>query len=119
MDYSRKLLEYSRKFSSTKYSETLNELYDCYLRDDWKRFELVEKKFPSDVQLLENLIEKLKGKSVYSNLRKIFKNESVNVIDMKVTLSSLITHLLLEEKQGGREYSNLIKETHKKLGDLI
>lgn len=116
--YSKKLLELQRQFDGTKYNLVLSDYCAAYIKKDIKRMDEVLKKFPTDFQLLENLTQKLKGKSVFTNLRRIFKNENVSEIDRKIALSSLYTHICIEIKKGNSEYTNLSRSILEKINLL-
>ncbi len=116
--YSKKLLELQRQFDGTKYSLILAEYCKAYLKEDYLKMNETLKKFPTEIQLLEKLTTKLKGKSVFTNLRKIFKNERVSEEDKKIALSSLYTHICIEIKKGNKEYAHLGLGILKKLVKL-
>jgi hypothetical protein len=116
MNYSKKLLELQRQFDgSIKYAPLLNEYVEAYVDRNNMRMDKVIRKLPTDVQLLEELMEKLKGKSVFTNLRKILRGDEINEIDRKIALSSLYTHLCIELKKGNLEYQRLCEDTLSKL----
>lgn len=99
MSTAKRLLELSKKFRNTNYQFLLDEATQAYLKEDEDAFKLVESRFPGEAELLEKLVEKLEGKSVYTNLKKILKNESVSLEDQKIALSSLFTHAVIETRK--------------------
>ena len=118
MKYSQKLLEIRKKFDGTQYDSLITEYMLAYVHDNKTRMDEIIKQLPTDIQLLENLVNKLKGKSVYTNLKKILNEEKISNIDREITLSSLYTHICIEMKQGNLEYKNLKQGTFQKLGFL-
>ena len=119
MKYSQKLVELRRQFDGTKYNSLLVEYCDAYISNNAKKMDIVLKKFPTEIQLLESLVEKLRGKSVFSNLKKIIRGESIDNVNHAVGISSLMTHVLIEIKQGNKEYKILLPDLYSKLGKLI
>ena len=119
MKYSTKLLELRRQFDGTKYNNLVNEYINAFIKGNKESMDKVIGKFPTEVQLLETLLKKLKGKSVETNIRKVFRDEKIKPIEAKIALSSMITHTLIEMKQGNTEYKNLLQDLYKKLGEMI
>ena len=118
MNYSKKLLELQRQFEGTKYESLLEKYLAAYRLNNVSYMEEIVNKFPTEIQLLETLVEKLRGKSVFSNLKKIIRGESVDVVNHAIGISSLITHVLIECKQNS-EYKVLLQDLYVKLGKLI
>lgn len=119
MNYSQKILELQRQFENTQYQPLLKEYYKAYSKYDIKEMDGILARFPAEIQLLETLVEKLKGKSVYSNLKKIVRGESISVVNNAIGTSSLITHVLIEVKQGNTEYKLLLNDLNNKLNKLV
>jgi len=67
---------------------------------------------------LENLVEKLKGKSVYENLKAISLGKCKDPIREVIGVSSLCTHALIE-LETNKEYKILVANLYEKLGQLI
>ena len=116
--YSNTVLNIVRDFKETKYNHLIDDVIKAYIHEDVEKLDESIKRFPTYKQLLETLISKLKGKSVYTNLTKIFKGENVVKEDKAIAISSLITHCLIEMKTN-REYRMLIPDLHKKLGEIV
>jgi len=70
-------------------------------------------------QLLQQLVEKLKGKSVYKTLIQITRDENVPRTRALKGLFSLGTHLVIEIEQGGKQYECLLEDIYNRLGQLI
>jgi len=78
------------------------------------------KKLPTAERLLDKLIEKLKGKSVEKTLKAIREGKAADdSIVAMMGLSSLLTHVLIEMKQGRREYGILVPVIFEKMGNRI
>jgi len=116
--YSNKVLEIIKYFQDTQYNVHIDDVIRTYVHGDMNEFNKCVAKFPTDFQLLENLVLKLKGKSVYTNLNKILKNENVVKEDQAIALSSLLTHCLIEIKTN-KEYKMLLSDLYKRLGGLL
>ena len=117
--YSNKVLEIIQNFNGTKYNNYVDDVIRAYVYEDSAKLDECIAKFPTDFQLLESLVSKLKGKSVYTNLNKMLRNENENVVkeDCAIALSSLYTHLLIEMKTN-REYKVLKNDILTKLVDI-
>jgi len=76
-------------------------------------------RLPTKESLLIQLIEKLKGKSIYKTLKKIHKDESVGACTKLKGLSSLITHTVIEMENGGKEYGLLLPSLVEKIQALL
>ena len=69
-------------------------------------------------QKLVQLVEKLKGKSVYDNLKDISQGKCKDKVQEGIGISSLLTHALIEHKTD-KSYRSLIGELYEKLGELL
>ena len=76
-------------------------------------------RLPTAEKLLDALIEKLKGKSVFKTLKQIQEGKTSDAITSMTGLSSLMTHVLIEMKQGRREYGLLIPYIYERLGKMV
>jgi len=68
-------------------------------------------------QLIQ-LVEKLKGKSCYDNLKNISKGTSKDKIQEAIGISSLLTHSIIELKEDP-DYKILTSNLFEKLGMLL
>lgn len=75
-------------------------------------------KLPSDVKLLENLIEKLKGKSVAKTLKLIQEGETKDGLLTLKGLLSLGTHIVIECEHGNAEYGILLPKLLEKISEI-
>jgi len=86
------------------------------------QFDLCEKeleRLPTDAELLEKLVEKLKGKSVHKTLKQMQEGRVENNLLTAKGLSSLLTHILIECEHGNNEYKILIPNVIEKLNEII
>jgi hypothetical protein len=113
--YAKRLFTLNKYFTSKVYENLLQETNQAYLKSDFKKLDELMSRFPTDKQLLGLLVEKLKGKSVYTTLRKILEGKIKNQAALTKGLSSLITHTLVEIEQGNPEYKILLEDLMKKL----
>ena len=116
--FSNRLLEVQRGFAYSSYSHLVEQASKAYVGEEWKKLKLILEKFPTDYVLLEALVAKLKGKSVYANMKKIITGASMTKEDQAIAVSSLTTHTLIEMKTNP-EYKILLSNLYKKLGVLI
>ena len=81
--------------------------------------EAVLAKIPSDDQLLKELVEKLKGKSIFTNIRKLTEGKMNNKYSALKTYFSLGTHIAIECEHNRLEYAPLLESVMQKLFKLI
>lgn len=62
-----------------------------------------------EVQLMESLLQKLQGKSVYRTLSEVTSGKGRNKCRELIGLTSLLTHCLIECEQGNSEYLVLVE----------
>jgi len=103
-----KLLIVEKYFTGTKYQDIVSSAKSAYAAKDFDGCKVELSKFPTQKQLLEVLLKKLKGKSVSKSLKKIEKGCSENSYTALKALTSLLTHTIIEVEQGNKEYSYLI-----------
>ena len=75
-------------------------------------------KLPTEEKLLEELIEKLKGKSVYSTLKRVQEKKDTNSFIALKGITSLLTHCLIECEHDNKEYRMLIPTILEKINQL-
>ena len=116
-DCSKEIFSAAKKFYNTQHWPIVESASAKYLKGQYPEAIEELKKLPDEKTLLSGLIEKCKGKPVYSNLRKILKNESILKADAEIAISSLVTRCLIEAKDN-REYRSLLPDLIKKLQEL-
>ena len=117
-DCSKQIMLASRRFFNTKHFPLVEAATQSYIKGNYSEALTHLKSLPTDKDLLASLVEKCRNKPVYSNLRKVFNNESVSKVDTEIAISSLITRALIEGKDNS-EYRALLPDLHAKLGELI
>jgi len=117
-NYSNIILKLSREYTGTQYESLVGEAVDAYVREDYKKIDEIMTKLPNDIKLLETLIKKLEGKSVYTNIAKLLEGKDQSVEQAMISTSSLITHCAIECKEN-KEFKRLLPDLYNKLGVLI
>ena len=117
-EYSHLILEISKEYRGTQYEPLVDKAVHAYICGDYITIDEMVSKLPTDIVLLENLIKKLKGKSVYTNLRKLLEGKETSIEQELISTASLIVHVGIEMKEN-IEYKKLLPDLHKKLGIII
>lgn len=116
--YSQKILELSRGIFNGSFSEEdqklVVEAMRQYTEGNYERIDEILAKLDDDYKLLEALVVKLKGKSVYTNLKNLIEHQDQSSEDMEISLSSLYTHVCIECKTDPR-YRRLKPDILKKI----
>ena len=113
------LLKAQQTFGGTKYNTVLTEASQLYAVGKLSACLEKLKELPNENQLLKELMEKLKGKSVHTTLRRLAKGHGVGGVTEAVAMTSLLTHALLEIKAGHFEYRKLAISILEKATDRI
>lgn len=113
------ILRITREYIGTKYEPLVDEATAAYVSGDYQKIDEVAKKLPDDIYLLETLVEKLKGKSVYTNLQLLLEGKETSTEQAVISTASLITHVAIDLKEGNKEYRRLLPSLYAKLGVLI
>ena len=95
-------------FDGTKYDKILEAARRAADEGKLKGAQAILGTLPTDDQLLAQLVEKLKGKSVATTLERIRKREVTEGFTAMKGLSSLLTHVLIECEKGATEFRKLI-----------
>lgn len=101
-----------------KYQSIIDGLSAAYIEGDIKEFNQLYKVLPTERELLEKLLKKLKKKSIYTGLKKVLEGKDQTIEQQKIALSSLFTHIVIEEKKNP-EYIILEKTILNKLKKLV
>ena len=117
-EFSRKLLEFSKKFVGTKYQGEVEKASRAYLSENYTLMSSILSKLPTEPQLLASLLEKLKGKSVEKGIKKALNENTATTLDQGIATASLITHILIECRTAP-EYRLLLPDAYKRLGDFV
>ena len=117
-DYSNKILELSRRDVKDNEKALVAEAMEYYVQGEYEKIDEVLTKLDTDYQLLNALVEKLKGKSVYTNLKKLIEGKDQSIEQQIISIGSLISHTAIEMKEH-KEYKKLLPDLYRKLGVLI
>jgi hypothetical protein len=113
-----KLLEAIQYFLDSKYKNVVEEACKAWEGSDYASCEAILSKLPSSDVLLKGLVEKLRGKSVYTNLERVqSKDGELDWQALKV-VSSLLTHVIIECERGNTEFRVLIPVLLEKLNNF-
>jgi len=105
--------------ASKRYNNLVKESIAAFERGQMREANRVLDRLPSEHQLLTELTEKLKSKSVYKTLKRIAKGEETSVFETMKGYFSLGTHIAVECERGNTEYTLLLTMIHNRLGNLI
>jgi len=104
-------------FGGTKYMKIIECANRAIVQGHLKQASAILSSLPTDEQLLSQLMEKLKGKSVCSTLERIQSGKSVGGYTVMKGLSSLLTHIVIEMEQGHKEFQKLLPVVLHKLNE--
>lgn len=106
-------------FTREKFQTQVSLARHHFNTSSFKTCEAVVKLFPTSDSLMAELMEKLKGKSIFRTLKKIHENKDVGPLITLKGLSSLITHTIIEMEQGRSEYGMLLPKLLEKQQELL
>ena len=105
-----KYLELHQLYENTEHSETLIHIENAFGDGDLETAKKLIESLRDKNQLLTDLSEKLKGKPVYTTLKRILEGKVDNKYIALKGLSSLMTHIAIEAEKGNMEYVPLLRE---------
>lgn len=114
-----KLAVAEKFFTNPEYQSTVKEAVNAYWAGELIRCSKLLDKLPTAEQLLDALVEKLKGKSVYKTIRHIQEGNGGSRLTNMKAISSLMTHALIEMESGKPEYGLLIPIIYERLGKMV
>jgi len=114
----QKLYQARKTFKGTKYESVTDDLAIAYCTDNKVKFDKLFETLPTNIQMLDDILEKIRGKKVFNTLKKTVAERTEDDTDSLVGVSSLMTHVAIECKTN-REYRALLPDLHVKLGSLI
>ncbi len=92
-------------FNYDHYKEDVNKVVVALDNGDTDKVTELCETFPTLRDLLRDLLFKLRGKSIYKNLKKVISGSKDVTLERKlIGLSSLATHAFIEAEKGRREY---------------
>jgi hypothetical protein len=105
-------------FNLPRYKAILVEAHEAYKIGDFKKTVHKLNQLPSEHKLIEELMTKLKGKSVHKTFERAGKALATDMQKLKA-LSSLLTHVIIECEHGNTEYRMLIPNLLEKLNGRV
>lgn len=114
-----KLVEAEVIFTGTVHEKTVDAAFAEYETGDNKATLRLLNQLPSQETLLRELIEKLKGKSVYKTLKHMDESNMDSAEESVKGLFSLGTHIVIECEKGRREFRMLLPLVYDKIGELL
>ena len=114
-----KLTVVEKYFTKRKYIDIVELARELFERGQFDLCEKQLEKLPSNGELLEQLIRKLRKKSVYKTLRQLQEGKVGNDLLTAKGLSSLLTHIIIECDKGNDECKVLIPNVIEKLNEII
>jgi len=116
----RNRIEESKRYFATDQYQTVLSLAESFLsQGNLVSCSNMLDRLPTKDQLLESLVAKLKGKSVYKTLRQIHEKDGVSPLIKIKGISSLLTHCIIEMESGRKEYGILLPILLEKQSELI
>lgn len=107
-----------RCFDGTRYSYLIRQIDKAYAEGDSKKLSDCISQLPNEETMLAELIEKLKGKSVYKTLKRVMYNKTPSYVALKAMLS-LATHIVIEIEKGRGEYCLLLESVFARCAALM
>ena len=104
---------------SPVYRERLVRLNSLYEQGKLKECQELAKQFPTTMQLLDKLVNKLEGKPVQKTLKRIVEGKEKGDWEKLKGYFSLGTHACIEAEKDQPEYRALLFEVWEKIGTLI
>ena len=123
-DLRDRVCKMERYFSSEKYAHLLVEMGHAIKNEDWEGLGTVLDKFPTRVELFNQLLEQLsrpqpKGKPIYRSLMRLARGQMTCKEEKLKVYFSLGTHLSISIAKGDTEFRMLRDEAYNKIGELI
>jgi 2-polyprenyl-3-methyl-5-hydroxy-6-metoxy-1,4-benzoquinol methylase len=114
-----KIKEMYSTLQHPNFRHVLTESLDKYNKGDYTSCLEILSKVPNKEVIFENLVNRLKGKSVHSTLKKLASDKGVPVLTELKACLSLGTHIIIDCEQGKTESSVLLPELYERIGKLI
>jgi hypothetical protein len=114
----QKLYKARMVFEGSKYEPVVEELTYAYSTNDSIAFDELLEKLPTNIQMLDSILEKVKHKSVFTTLKKTVAESVDDNAEKLIGVSSLMTRVAIECKEN-KEFRALLPDLYNKMGDLI
>jgi len=106
-------------FTSEQYQTLVSLAKNKFNAGNFQACKEMVAKFPTEESLLNDLIEKLEGKSIYRTLEKIHRGDSIGPLVKLKGISSLVTHTVIEMEKGNAEFGLLLPSLLEKAQALL
>ena len=113
------LVEAERYFTRDIYIESVRSARTAFLQRDYLKARKILASLPNEQQLFEELLEKLKGKSVYKTLKAVIEKKTTTKFTDLKGLFSLGTHVAIECERGNNEYALLLSRLYNEIGSKL
>ena len=114
-----KLVQYECYFKASQYEPFIKRARNLLDEGCEKGCQEVLNSLPSEKELLEDVVDKLKDKPVYKTLKRGLKEGGKQDITFLKGLFSLGTHIVIECEHGHPEYKILLPTLHARIGRLM
>jgi hypothetical protein len=105
-------------FNLPRYRPILEKAEAAYKAGDFKGTTDELNRLPTEHKLMQELVEKLKGKSIHKTLERAGKALATNLQKLKA-ISSLLTHVIIECEHGNTEYRILIPKLMEQINTKV
>ena len=109
----------TKYFTGTKYQPVLSEILRSFSVGDKAQLNSGLERLPTWETLLNELVEKVKGKSVYKTVKRISEGVEVSPWEKTKGLFSLGTHAAIECENGNLEFKLVVDKIYENLGRVI
>ena len=114
------MVAFAEKYlGDTRHWRVVREASDLWRDGQWEKARKLLDSLPTKGKLLKQLVEKLKGKSVYKTLKKIEEGSLKKGPKFLKGLFSLGSHIAIEVERGNKEYRMLYPVIYEKLGEIL
>lgn len=115
----KELAKAEKYFEGTKYQNQVAIASKLCIGKDFDGARVILQTLPTENQLLERLVNGLKGKSVYRTLKAIESGKVTKGPAFLKGLFSLGTHTAIEVERGNKEYRLLYPVIYERLGEIL
>lgn len=114
-----RLSQAERYFSKSKYKSVVERASKFYCEGEYAKASSTLTTLPTSEKLLNDLIPILKGKSVFTTLKKTMEGRGNSDWTSMKGLTSLCTHCIIECERGNTEYLMLVDMLYEKIGKML
>jgi hypothetical protein len=122
-DLEARILKARVQFAGSKHESIVDKamslFYTSFLQCEYEEVEKELAKLPTEEQLLNELVLKLKNKSVFKTIVQIQEGKVKHNATYMKALFSLGTHAAIEIEKGHAEYRMLVTRIYEKIGEVV